>query len=139
MTASGFGGTTGAGEPEATLSVAAFAVSTFVAALCAPLLLLNVLADRASEALPDDAPGLALLMVLSPMLATLGVPAAGLGLWYLLRRRRGRLHAAGAVSLGVSTVALSLALSPLAWSVFAQLLADLSSSGRPVGAWQYAN
>lgn len=90
--------TAGGRENRVSLGRASLGMSLASAALYAPLLLMSLYFWRYPQSVPDDAPGIALYMLGAPFLILgLAVPATFLGLWCLLRKRRDRLHAVGAI------------------------------------------
>ena len=99
------------GRSETTLGTIAFLLAVAAAGLLALSSLVIGFIVLFPEQVPDDAPGLALLLVLGPPTSlALGISAFLLGLWCILLKRRG-LYAAAGLLVGASVVALATVLT----------------------------
>ena len=102
---------------EVTPGKASFLLAAAAAGIYALLLLTMTVFERFPGIVPDDSPGLAVLVYIFGPLASLvlGASATALGLWTVLSRRRGRAYAVGAIPTGAIVAALSVPISPLVW------------------------
>ena len=103
----------GGRENRVGLGRASLGLSLVSAVLYAPLLLMSLYFWRYPQSVPDDAPGLALYMLVAPF-AILGlpVPATLLGLWCLLGRGQDRRQAGGGLLLCAAVLLLVGVVTP---------------------------
>ena len=103
----------GGSENRASLGGVSLGLLLASAALYAPLLLMSLFFWVYPQSVPDDAPGIALYGLSAP-LAILGlmVPGALLASWCLLRKRRDRTYAAGAILCCAAVLFLVGAVTP---------------------------
>ncbi|MGH3145417.1 MAG: hypothetical protein ACRDTR_06400 [Rubrobacter sp.] len=94
------------------LGKASLGLSLVPAGLYVPLLLMSLYFWQYPQSVPDS-PGLALYILLAPF-AILGLPlpVALLALWSLLRERRDRLYAAGAILSCATVLFLAGVITP---------------------------